>query len=107
LKRKIVAWGDPNFKAETSYLKTDEADEAAAEENKGPNEVDYGTPGSLRIDVLEDLKSGTICVYDIKTGNSRYSGLSPRRRADIRDAIFRAFRKGAQRVILTEVRPQK
>jgi hypothetical protein len=101
LKRKILRWGDPNFKAEKSYLKTDEA-----AENEQTEGVEYGTPGSLRIDVLEDLTNGTICVYDIKTGKSKYSGLGPRRRADIQDVIFRAFKKKAQRVILTEIRPQ-
>jgi hypothetical protein len=92
LKQKIVALGDPNFKAEESYLKG--------------KSVRYGKKGSKRIDALEDLNNGTICVYDIKTGESKGSGLSPQRRAEISDEIFRAFQKKAQRVILTEVRPQ-
>jgi hypothetical protein len=92
LKQKIVALGDPNFKAEESYLKGIEAD--------------YGTKDSVRIDALEDRQDGTICVYDIKTGQSRSSGLSLKRRAEIRDEIFKAFQKKAQRVILTEIRPQ-
>jgi hypothetical protein len=92
LKQKIVALGDPNFKAEESYLKGEEAR--------------YGKEGSIRIDALEDLQTGTICVYDIKTGTSRNSGLSLKRRAEISNEIFKAFRKKAQRVVLTEIRPQ-
>lgn len=70
LQSKIVGWGDPSFRAEVSYLKG--------------IEEDYGTLDSIRIDALEDLKNGTVCVYDIKTGTSKNSGLSPKRRRDPR-----------------------
>ena len=92
VKREIDKLRSSTFKAEVSYVKG--------------MEEDYGTEGSIRIDALEDRGDGTICVYDIKTGESARSGLSPKRRADITREIFEAFRKTAQRIILTEVRPK-
>ena len=64
----------------------------------------YGTRNSVRIDVLECPDTRTTCVYDIKTGESRSSGLSPRRMRELASYAFKAC-PGAERVIVTEVRP--
>jgi len=77
---------DPNFRAEVSRVKSDE--------------VRYGKEGSVRIDVLENVKDGPVCVYDIKTGQS---GLSFRRIREIRRNVVRAY--GKTHFIVTEIRP--
>jgi hypothetical protein len=80
-----------NFRAEVSRLKGQEADAA------------YGARGSIRIDVFENVGRGTICVYDIKTGEA---GLSARRMADIAESAFEYF-PNTKRIIITEVRPRR
>jgi hypothetical protein len=57
--------------------------------------------GSIRIDIFEDLKNLTICVYDIKTG---MKGLSAKRVAEIAARVYRNFPK-TLRIIIMEVRP--
>jgi hypothetical protein len=52
---------DPNFVAEFSALKSWAANSAAPPAR-------YGQKGTVRVDVLEHNKNGTVCVYDIKTG---------------------------------------
>jgi hypothetical protein len=86
--------GDPGskFQAEVSRVKSEDA-------NKN-----YGTSDSVRIDVLECPDTKTTCVYDIKTGKSRSSGLSPRRMRELASYAFTAC-PGAERVIVTEIRP--
>lgn len=54
LKEQIARLRDPDFRAEVSYLKN--------------QEENYGGKDSIRIDVLEKVGDGTVCVYDIKTG---------------------------------------
>ena len=61
----------------------------------------YGEKGSIRVDVLENRGNGTVCVYDIKTGQS---GLSPARMAEIAGTVFRTY-AGTKRIIVTEIRP--
>jgi hypothetical protein len=56
LKRSIDDRGDDNFRAEVSAIKSDAAG--------------YGKRDSVRVDVLENVGDGTVCVYDIKTGKS-------------------------------------
>jgi hypothetical protein len=89
LKRQIDRLNDRNFRAEVSYLK---------------NQIEnYGKKDSIRIDVLEKLGNGTVCVYDIKTGRS---GLSPTRMVEIVKNVFGAFPE-AHRIIVSEVRPNR
>jgi RHS repeat-associated protein len=52
----VRSWQDPDFSAEVSYL------------NGGV--VKYGTPGSVRVDVVYGPKNAPIAVYDLKTGNA-------------------------------------
>lgn len=87
LKKQIEDLDDPNFRAEVSYVKNEE-------EN-------YGRKNSIRIDVLENVGDGTVCVYDIKTGRR---GLSVARTAEIAMNVFKAY-KGTQRIIVSEIRP--
>lgn len=91
LKQQIDRLGNPAFRAEVSRLKGQAAD------------VEYGAKGSIRIDVLEYVGGGTVCVYDIKTGES---GLSPKRMAEIAKSVFKAY-PNTQRIIVTEVRPRR
>ncbi len=88
LKEQIRGLGDPNFLAETSYIKSRDAG--------------YGERGSVRIDVLENVENGTVCVYDIKTGKS---GLSVARSAEIASEVHSRF-KLTQRIIVIETRPR-
>jgi hypothetical protein len=89
LKKQIQDLGDPRFRAEVSYLKN--------------QEENYGRKDSIRIDVLEDVGDGTVCVYDIKTGRR---GLSVARTAEIATNVFNAF-SGTQRIIVSEIRPRR
>jgi hypothetical protein len=56
--------------------------------------------GSRRIDVLENPGNGTVCVYDIKTGEA---GLRAARAAELASTV-QYFYPGTQRIIVTEVR---
>ena len=67
-----------------------------------PAEVNYGTKGSIRIDVLERTGPSRVCVYDIKTGRS---GLSPARFNEIRRSVAGAYGPEVNQIIITEVRP--
>jgi len=69
-KAQVDSLGNPSLKTEQSFL--------------GGREVDYGTPGSVRVDVIEFLPDGTINVYDFKTGGAR---LTPSRILEIQMAI--------------------
>jgi hypothetical protein len=70
------------------------------------DDADYGTRGSIRIDVLEYAGEGTVCVYDIKTGTSRTSGLTPARMRELAENALKAY-PNTQRIIVTEVRPNR
>jgi hypothetical protein len=82
------------------------------------DEVKYGTKGSVRLDILEDLGNGTACVYDYKIG--KFAILSPGRMLDIANKKFAAqnARNAAQnepktitdstriwRIVVTQVKP--
>jgi hypothetical protein len=84
---------NPNYRAEVSYWKMRE------------DEV-YGRKDSIRIDVLEDAGRGLVCVYDIKTGQSRRSGLRFGRMREIAENVLEAY-PHVERVIITEVRPRR
>jgi hypothetical protein len=81
---------DPNFRAEVSATKTREAG--------------YGELGSTRIDVFENPGTGTICVYDVKTGEK--TGISFARMVELAGAA-RALYPDSSRIIVTEVRPNR
>ena len=66
----------------------------------------YGQMDSIRIDVLENAGRGVVCVYDIKTGQSRHSGLTFNRMQEIAKNVLSAY-PHVQRVIITEVRPRR
>lgn len=88
LHHQIRAIDDPNFRSEVSLSKV--------------SEETYGTPGSIRIDVLERVGKGTVCVYDIKTGKS---GLSATRSAELVGTVYAVY-DDTSRIILIETRPK-
>lgn len=88
LKQQIDALNDPDFRAEVSAIKSDSAR--------------YGQSGSVRIDVLERVGNGTVCVYDIKTGDR---GLGARRMAEIAGNVHSLYRD-TRRIIVIETRPR-
>jgi hypothetical protein len=90
LKQLIDNRYDPNFRAEVSY---------AGEEE----DADYGESGSIRVDVLERLGNGVVCVYDIKTGTR---GLEGPRMTTIARKVLKRF-PDTRRIIVTEVRPRR
>ena len=63
----------------------------------------YGEFRSIRVDVLENVGNGTVCVYDIKTGDR---GLSISRMDEIALNVNRLY-PGTQRVIVIETRPTR
>ncbi|RXT54751.1 hypothetical protein B6S44_14145 [Bosea sp. Tri-44] len=95
LKWQVENLGDPNFRAERSFLKSQY-------EGK-PDEAPYGSLNSLRIDVYEKRHNGIVCVYDIKTGKA---GLSPERAAEIAGTVYKRF-TGVRRIVVTEIRPTR
>lgn len=80
---------DANFRAEVSLLKS--ADER------------YGRENSVRIDVYENPGTGTVCIYDVKTGRS---GLKPARMLELASAV-QYYYPGTQRIIVIEMRPRR
>ena len=110
--------GDP--KPETGRLTRDEVDEicprraevqnitdrvaSAIRREDYPTSQAYGTPGSTRIDVFENPGTGTICVYDIKTGEK--TGLGFARMVELARAA-RTLYPDSNRIIVTEVRPKR
>jgi hypothetical protein len=80
---------DPNFRAEVSLIKS--------------RLETFGKLGSIRIDVYENPRTGTVCVYDIKTGDK---GLSPLRALEIASNV-QTFYPGTQKIIVTETRPRR
>lgn len=98
LKRQISNLDDPDFLAEVSLLKT--LEETGEEPSTSHRQSEYGVPGSVRIDVLENVGNGTVCVYDIKTGARK---LSAPRSVEIAAVVFRRYR--AINIIVTEIRP--
>lgn len=90
LADEINGLDDPAYKAEKSILKSSGAD------------ARYGTKGSVRIDVLENVNADTVCIYDIKTG---VSGLLPGRAAELAKETFEVFKRMPACIIVTEVKP--
>ena len=84
---------DPDYRAEVSYWKMEE-DKVS------------GRKDSIRIDVLENAGRRLVCVYDIKTGTSRSSGLSLHRMQEIAKNVLGAY-PHVERLIITEVRPRR
>jgi hypothetical protein len=80
---------DGDFRSEISVLKSKAAE--------------YGEPGSKRGDVYENPHTGTVCVYDIKTGEA---GLSFARMRELATNVG-TFYPGTTRIIVTEVRPPR
>jgi hypothetical protein len=80
---------DPDFKAERSFIKSKEAG--------------YGDKGSIRVDVYENRHNGTVCIYDVKTGDT---GLSFARMRELASHVGTSY-PGTTRIIVTEVRPYR
>jgi len=59
----------------------------------------YGQRASTRLDVLEEVRDGLVCVYDVKTGR----GLSKPRVDDIAKLV--ALRHGSATFFIIEIRP--
>jgi hypothetical protein len=81
-RNEVNALGNTNLHTEVSYL--------------NGVEVPYGTPGSVRIDVVEGLRSAPSAVYDLKTGNAT---LTRARIAEIQQHI-----PGGTNVPIVEIR---
>lgn len=98
LEEKIKGLGDKDLSTEVSYLKT------LGETGEKPANVDdkvrRGQKGSIRIDVFENTRNETVCVYDIKTGKS---GLYPARSLEIARAVYARY--GNAQIIVIEMRP--
>ena len=88
LKDSIDVLDDPNFLAEASAIKSIEAG--------------YGKRGSIRVDVLENVGDGTVCVYDIKTGKSK---LTTARMLEIASHVHSLY-TGTKRIRVIETRPK-
>lgn len=88
LHQQITSLNNPDFRSEVSLVKS-------------MTEAPYGRSGSIRIDVLENLRNGTVCVYDIKTGRSP---LTAARSIEIATNA-RAFYPSVQRILVIETRP--
>lgn len=85
---QVRALNDPNFRAEVSVLKTELA-------------TRYGQAGSIRVDILERVGNGTVCIYDIKTGNER---LTLSRFREIAVRVLKSFPE-TTRIVISEIRP--
>ena len=88
LRDQIRAVGDPNLRTEVSAIKSIEAG--------------YGKLGTVRVDVLERVGDGTVCVYDIKTGKSR---LTLPRMQEIAKNAHRLY-TDTTRLIVIETKPR-
>lgn len=91
LQSSIDADNSGRFQAEKSFLKSSAED------------VKYGTRGSVRVDVFEDLRNGTICVYDLKTGAARFD---PRRGLEIATSVYSRYGT-SRRIVITEIRTDR
>ena len=90
VSQQLKSLNDRNFRAEVSFVKS-------GEEN-------YGTVGSIRVDVYEKVSDAVLCIYDIKTG---VSGLSAARKNEIRDTIMAGYGHNFPVVVITDIRPSK
>lgn len=80
---------NPDFRSELSVIKSKAAD--------------YGEKGSIRVDAYENLRNGTVCIYDIKTGDA---GLSFGRMQELASNVGK-FYPLTNRIVVTEVRPYR
>jgi hypothetical protein len=97
LRDRIREYNEPTLRPEVSLLKTlHETGELPKEDG-----TKYGRKGSIRVDVLENTDTGTVCVYDIKTGKS---GLYPFRIAEIARTGY-LYYPDAKRIMVIEMRP--
>jgi hypothetical protein len=105
-----------SFRAERSWLKAllesdklpdPEIDPADPDpyDPKSPYETRYGRSGTIRVDVYQTMQDeqGTVCVYDLKTGNR---GMSLPRISEFAYRAKKVF-PNAKRVIVMEVRPDE
>jgi RHS repeat-associated protein len=65
---------------------------------KGGQVVEYGTPGSVRVDAVEGPIDAPTCCYDLKTGSAT---LTPARTAQIQNEL-----PGGSNVPVKEIKPQ-
>jgi hypothetical protein len=93
LRNQIRDLQDNSYRAEVSFLKSGQAS----------REAGYGLFNSIRIDALERVDRSTVCIYDIKTGNS---GLSMARITEIATTTAYVY-PGTRNSIVTEVRPRR
>jgi len=98
IEQRIRALLDPNFRSEISLIKIEEETGVALPTREGR----YGEKDTIRIDVLENPGSGTVCVYDIKTGRR---GLGLARSAEIAGTVYTRY-PTTQRIIVIETRPR-
>jgi hypothetical protein len=96
-------WAEESFAKNYEESREHKSREAATIGNpspQGPGDTYYGAPGSIRVDVYEEVNPKTVCVYDIKTGRS---GLSGPHMLEI--AIRVARRLPGARIVVMEMRP--
>lgn len=100
-----------NWLAEPSLQKLKEEDPRMAEEarlkkdnprREPPEQPPPGSRGSIRVDVLDNQGNGTVCVYDIKTGEQHR--LTPARVAEIARGVYYHFPR-TRGIIVVEMRP--
>ncbi|UMY16157.1 hypothetical protein MMB17_15695 [Methylobacterium organophilum] len=97
IARRIREKGDPNLKAEASFVEPNPA--------RGifpGQEARYGEKGSVRLDVLERTRPGTVCVYDFKTANAKIGSL----RAIELATIVQKHYPETNRIIIIQMKPE-
>lgn len=99
LKDNIVRNYNGRLIPERSFLKYAEE---LSENNYGENGVRYGLPASLRLDILEKVKNGVVCVYDLKAGKK---GLTPARMVEIGQSVQKNF-SGPYRIFIIPIQPE-
>jgi hypothetical protein len=99
MKDYIVSKYPKSLIPERSYLKY--AEELEGDERYREGGVRYGLKDSLRLDVLEKVGNGVICVYDLKTGKS---GLSPARMREIGQSVHKNFGM-VNRILIIPIQP--
>jgi hypothetical protein len=90
VKDKVDRQGDSNFVAERAY-------------HKSGDPPQHNEPGWVRVDVLEDVGNGTVCIFDIKTGKGRSGGLSFARMRELATHVLKNF-PDARRFVVIEVK---
>jgi len=88
VEQEIKGIGDEKLNAELSFAKEDGADRRGAKD-------------TVRLDVYNRVDDKTLCIDDIKTGQSE---LSYKRMKELVSAVSKKYSK-IERIIVTEVRP--